>query len=171
MGLTVACARCHDHKYDPIPTADYYSLYGVFASSTEPDPAKLAGATEDSPGYRTNLEELTKRQQVVADYRLQVRRELTALLREHAGDFLLAILKQRQTPGAAEAAYEHGEPREKLIALWQRWLEQPGRERHPVFRLSFELVQHPRSSSPRGSQNCSINSRIPRETTASMYAS
>ena len=36
MGLTVACARCHDHKYDPVPTADYYSLYGVFDSSDEP---------------------------------------------------------------------------------------------------------------------------------------
>jgi hypothetical protein len=36
LGLTVACARCHDHKFDPIPTADYYSLYGVFASSEEP---------------------------------------------------------------------------------------------------------------------------------------
>ncbi len=36
LGLTVSCARCHDHKYDPIPTADYYSLYGVFASSDEP---------------------------------------------------------------------------------------------------------------------------------------
>ncbi|MBW3540094.1 MAG: PSD1 and planctomycete cytochrome C domain-containing protein [Planctomycetes bacterium] len=36
LGLTVTCARCHDHKYDPIPTADYYSLYGVFDSSDEP---------------------------------------------------------------------------------------------------------------------------------------
>src|SRR5207253_6441825 len=36
MALTVTCARCHDHKFDPIPTRDYYSLYGVFASSVEP---------------------------------------------------------------------------------------------------------------------------------------
>ncbi|MCH7727017.1 MAG: PSD1 domain-containing protein, partial [Planctomycetes bacterium] len=33
MGLTVACARCHDHKFDPIPTKDYYALAGVFAST------------------------------------------------------------------------------------------------------------------------------------------
>src|SRR5690606_24096014 len=36
LGLTVACARCHDHKFDPIPTKDYYSLYGVFANSVQP---------------------------------------------------------------------------------------------------------------------------------------
>jgi mono/diheme cytochrome c family protein len=36
MGLTVVCARCHDHKFDPIPQKDYYALYGVFASSQEP---------------------------------------------------------------------------------------------------------------------------------------
>ena len=33
QGLTVACARCHDHKFDPIPTADYYSLFGIFQST------------------------------------------------------------------------------------------------------------------------------------------
>jgi hypothetical protein len=32
MGITASCARCHDHKYEPIPTADYYSLHGIFAS-------------------------------------------------------------------------------------------------------------------------------------------
>lgn len=35
QGLTVACARCHDHKFDPIPTTDYYSLYGIFESSRQ----------------------------------------------------------------------------------------------------------------------------------------
>ncbi|MDZ4847725.1 MAG: PSD1 and planctomycete cytochrome C domain-containing protein [Pirellulaceae bacterium] len=38
MGITVACARCHDHKYEPIPTADYYALRGVFASVNRIDP-------------------------------------------------------------------------------------------------------------------------------------
>jgi mono/diheme cytochrome c family protein len=33
MGLTVACARCHDHKFDPIATKDYYGLAGIFFSS------------------------------------------------------------------------------------------------------------------------------------------
>lgn len=33
MGLTVSCARCHDHKFDPIPAADYYALAGIFRST------------------------------------------------------------------------------------------------------------------------------------------
>jgi len=33
LGLSVSCARCHDHKFDPIPTRDYYSLYGIFNST------------------------------------------------------------------------------------------------------------------------------------------
>jgi hypothetical protein len=33
LGLTVACARCHDHKYDPLTAADYYGLYGILAST------------------------------------------------------------------------------------------------------------------------------------------
>ncbi len=36
LGMTVVCARCHDHMFDPIPTKDYYALHGVFASITEP---------------------------------------------------------------------------------------------------------------------------------------
>jgi cytochrome c553 len=36
LAMTVACARCHDHMFDPIPTKDYYALHGVFASIDEP---------------------------------------------------------------------------------------------------------------------------------------
>src|SRR5207253_1192849 len=43
MGLTVACAQCHDHKFDPIPTKDYYSLLGIF-TSTESHELALAPA-------------------------------------------------------------------------------------------------------------------------------
>ena len=53
MGLTVSCARCHDHKYDPIPAADYYSLYGVFASSREPK-------QPDAPLMLTDAEQLVQ---------------------------------------------------------------------------------------------------------------
>lgn len=38
MGLTLSCARCHDHKFDPISTRDYYGLYGIFASTRYPFP-------------------------------------------------------------------------------------------------------------------------------------
>lgn len=49
LGLTVTCARCHDHMYDPIPTADYWSLYGVFDSSTEPKNLPLLAHTSRDP--------------------------------------------------------------------------------------------------------------------------
>ena len=38
LGLTLACARCHDHKFDPVSTRDYYGLYGIFASTRYPFP-------------------------------------------------------------------------------------------------------------------------------------
>ena len=38
LGLSIGCARCHDHKYDPIPNTDYYALYGIFQSTNYPHP-------------------------------------------------------------------------------------------------------------------------------------
>ncbi len=38
LGLSVGCARCHDHKFDPIPSTDYYGLYGIFKSTNYPHP-------------------------------------------------------------------------------------------------------------------------------------
>ena len=54
LGLTVACARCHDHMFDPIPQADYYSLHGIFASSMEPAEKPLIA--ESSPGLSGDFE-------------------------------------------------------------------------------------------------------------------
>ncbi|HEX4945783.1 MAG TPA: PSD1 and planctomycete cytochrome C domain-containing protein [Blastocatellia bacterium] len=47
MGLTVACARCHNHKFDPIPTKDYYSLYTIFNNSREPKSLPLLDPKAD----------------------------------------------------------------------------------------------------------------------------
>jgi hypothetical protein len=76
LGLTVACARCHDHKFDPIPTKDYYSLYGVFASSIEP--ADLPAITDPAPteAYRAFEKELTVVQADVTAYQKEHRDEL-----------------------------------------------------------------------------------------------
>jgi hypothetical protein len=69
MGLTVACARCHDHKYDPVPIADYYSLYGVFASTVEPKDLPLIGEVKPSEEYDEFVAELAKREKALADFR------------------------------------------------------------------------------------------------------
>jgi hypothetical protein len=71
MGLTVQCARCHDHKYDAIPAADYYSLYGVFRGSVEPLEPELPVIREPmaSPEYQAFKAEFEKRQKAVADFK------------------------------------------------------------------------------------------------------
>ena len=55
LGLTVACARCHDHKFDPIPTSDYYALAGVLHSTD------FAQAVIDSPSRRQEIASLRRR--------------------------------------------------------------------------------------------------------------
>lgn len=55
LGLTVACARCHDHKFDPIPTADYYALAGVFHSTD------LREASIDSPERAARIQKISRK--------------------------------------------------------------------------------------------------------------
>ena len=43
LGLTVGCARCHDHKFEPIPTADYYALVGILTSTTVMEQRHMLG--------------------------------------------------------------------------------------------------------------------------------
>ena len=65
LGLTVACARCHDHKFDPITTRDYYALAGVFASTDLSDhpllPSPLAEQVREARRKVDTLKESLKK--------------------------------------------------------------------------------------------------------------
>ena len=59
LGLTVACARCHDHKFDPIPTQDYYSIAGVFNNTREVEtPLVDDGVVRDYEAQQRPISEL-----------------------------------------------------------------------------------------------------------------
>ncbi len=93
MGLTVGCARCHDHKYDPIPTRDYYSLYGVFASSSEPKDKPLLGSAALPKEYPQYEAERKKRQEELDTFRETKFAEVLADLRTKAADYMLVALE------------------------------------------------------------------------------
>lgn len=77
LGLTVACARCHDHKNDPVTMEDYYSLYAVLAASREPDDLPLLRAGPLGQAEQAFLAEQQRRDDAVDDY---VRRRRTDLI-------------------------------------------------------------------------------------------
>ncbi|HZZ81831.1 MAG TPA: PSD1 and planctomycete cytochrome C domain-containing protein [Gemmataceae bacterium] len=78
LGLTVTCARCHDHKYDPISIKDYYGLYGVFTSSIEPKDLPLLGEPEKTTEYVAFKKKLDELEKVVADFKTKNQKELAA---------------------------------------------------------------------------------------------
>ncbi|HVW21160.1 MAG TPA: PSD1 and planctomycete cytochrome C domain-containing protein [Opitutaceae bacterium] len=72
LGLTVTCARCHDHKFDPIPTKDYYSLYNVFANTFEPKDWEMpfvhpVAKTPALVAYLAQMDALDQRERAVED--------------------------------------------------------------------------------------------------------
>jgi mono/diheme cytochrome c family protein len=95
QGLTIGCARCHDHKFDPIPSADYYSLYGVFDSSEEPAEKPLLAANPDGVAAREFADERAKRQKELDDFRAQRTAEMLELQRDRFGDYLLTATEAR----------------------------------------------------------------------------
>ncbi len=96
LGLTIACARCHDHKYDPIPTADFYSLLGVFASCEEPKELPVIGrpkpgSYQDKEFIKFKAEEDKK----LKDYKDKNHVRLLKQYREQVGDFLMVLADGR----------------------------------------------------------------------------
>jgi hypothetical protein len=136
LGLTVSCARCHDHKYDPVPTADYYSLYGVFASSEAPLELPLIERPDASPG----LAEFEKK---AAPKRDELHKMLNAqftLLSEQArrrtGDYLARVATTQPDPLETAIFFLSLAPddlRPQIVARWRRYLVSPNRADDAVF--------------------------------------
>jgi len=105
MGLTVGCARCHDHKFDPIPSRDYYSLYGVFSSSMEPeqDQEPLLGTEVPAKAREEYLAEHNKRVEERDKYRAEKEIEMAAQLRSQSGDYLLAAYETQHSTNKTDA--------------------------------------------------------------------
>ena len=107
QGLTVACARCHDHKLDPVPTQDYYALYGILNSSRQL--SRTLDVGDSDQWIKERLKKLKS----------SIRRELARLWirqSEQIPDTLLA-LQAAQAVGVPEAARAAGLDPERL----ERW--------------------------------------------------
>ena len=102
LGLTVSCARCHDHKFDPIPIKDYYSLHGIFASTVEPLHLPTIAATSKTASiartdFNKRLGQLQDEQ--VAGFFRYMRETRARYDKEMAGRLMIASVRR----GSAEA--------------------------------------------------------------------
>ena len=146
MGLTVTCARCHDHKYDPIPTRDYYSLYGVFASSTEPAELPLIGKVERTPQVIAFQAEVAKRE---AAYTAELTRRHAATLKKLRDPFtvaayLRAVLDFRGKPNAElQTLLRQRDLNRFVFDRWRAFLEHEWKLKSPVYSPLLTLAAIP----------------------------
>ena len=135
LGTSVACARCHDHKYDPIPTADYYSLYGVFASCQEPAELPLLGEPSATPGYDEFLAATAEKQKEVDNWLDKKRLATQEELRSRMADYLvhLAKLKNESNPKSVKKTGDRGPLRPRAVARWQEFMKSPTTQSHNVW--------------------------------------
>jgi hypothetical protein len=104
MGLTLGCARCHDHKYDPVRTEDYYSLAGIFKSTQTMDNFKVVARWHEQPlGSKEAIARQQAHEQQVAakkgEISARTEQANTAFLREarrRVADYLLAATEVRR---------------------------------------------------------------------------
>lgn len=136
LGLTVACARCHDHKFDPLPQEDYYSLYGVFRSSVAPPQYPLLGEPPPSPEYDKYKEELAK---LTADrdaYVSEQQAKLIDELRTHVSDYLAKIVLDRLDKASTKEKdflFDAGDPRPSVVGRWRDLLRATKKQPNAVF--------------------------------------
>ena len=143
MGLTVSCARCHDHKYDPIPTADYYALYGVFDSCAE----ELVPLNHEPVGDKEFADELAKRWDTLVSTRRKRCEETSARIRQRVGEYLLAQTELHKYPPAGfDQVIADDDLHPRTVSQWQTWLYNARQRSDPVFRAWHEFEQLPAES-------------------------
>ena len=141
LGLTVTCARCHDHKFDPVSMADYYSLYSIFANSTDPEVPPLFGAPPATPEYEAFRKELVAREQklevLIRDKHAQT---LTAA-RDRLAEHLIALQNLRGKPAQDDFMLlsDPNEPNPTLLKRWRVWLDSTPSKTDPVWGLWWRI--------------------------------
>jgi hypothetical protein len=146
QALTVSCARCHDHKYDPIPNEDYYSLYGVFRSSYIPEEFPLIEKPDASaPAYQAYKEELDKLEGAMDRLIAKLHADELRSARSKAGDYVQAAYAARNFTEAGEInslAKERG-LKAPLLKKWHKHLTALKDQSDPVFGLWWAYAQLP----------------------------
>jgi hypothetical protein len=112
LGVTVACARCHDHMFDPVPQADYYAIHGVFSSTEEPNEEARPIIAKPDPSLKADYEK--KVAAVVKENREIYYREVEHFLGLFQGkpaDYLKAAM----LGGRMNAGGKNAEERQAII--------------------------------------------------------
>ncbi|MBW8885049.1 MAG: DUF1549 domain-containing protein, partial [Planctomycetia bacterium] len=152
LGITVACARCHDHKYDAIPTDDYYSLYGVFASCTEPAELPLISSPQESkdheatPEFRKFEEGLAKLRNEFEKFKIDKHAEFLDQSRKQAADYLAKIAAGESDALAAKLPFMSLDPKDlrpRLLERWRQYLDQHAKANDPVLGVWHDLLKVP----------------------------
>lgn len=137
LGLTVSCARCHDHKFDPVPTKDYYSLYSIFAASVEPEVPPLFAPAPTTAEYAAFQKELQARELALSTYVSQRHAKMLDSARGRLAEHLVAVARLRGKPPQDEfmLVADPDDLNPTLLKRWRAWLDAPARRDDPAWRM------------------------------------
>jgi hypothetical protein len=126
LGLTVGCARCHDHKYDAIPTKDYYSLAGVFLNTAYREyPLAPKGVVEE---YTEQDKKIEKKEKLLEEFTRTESTQLAETLALQASKYMVAAWKVTGEPKDEIAKVVDAEKLDyELFDRWIKFLAKPPR--------------------------------------------